>query len=352
LNLIDLRSVLNHIEIQAFAPCRLDCGGTLDLAPLALELERYQPTTITLATSILVGVSLTGGLRDMATIDWQGVGTEQVNAKHLPLSGPFALLNSICQHFGVSGFTLRIKSDAPVGSGLGGSGAAAVATIAALGVALKLRMPRQRLWIAHLAQRLENAVQASLTGYQDQLSAAFGGVNIWTWRYSHFTDPYLRHKVATRCNYADLSERVAIAFTAEQRSSTPVSYAYIQDFLAGRTREHWININNCTRKFGVSLVSKDWDGATAALAREMALRDEICPHLWPESALELRHMAEKLGCAVRTAGGNRAGCIWAFGTPGAIKKLRLDWADASIGAALRVRGVEVHTRKCVGSSRT
>jgi D-glycero-alpha-D-manno-heptose-7-phosphate kinase len=343
---IDLREVLRGRVITASAPSRLDCGGTLDLRPLALQLERIKPSTATIAISLRTIATLRAGAHNTVVIESSGIGREEMDVESLPLTGPFSLLNAIIHHFGITGFQLLVHSDVPIGSGLGGSGAVAVTVIAAIWFALsrssKMTLA-DRCWVANMAHQLENSGLASLTGLQDQLAAAFGGVNLWTWHYSDREHPYTRRVLIRQPDLRLLSERIAVAFTGELRTSTPVTAKYVEDYLAGKTRQVWIEISTWASEFGRALQDKDWGKAARALKHEMRLRDQICPHLWPKSALLLKAAAERHGCTARTGGGNRAGCVWSFGDPEAISALRAEWGTATLPAEVVSVGIEVRS---------
>jgi D-glycero-alpha-D-manno-heptose-7-phosphate kinase len=341
---VDIRGVLHERSVIASAPCRLDCGGTLDLPPLALQLEKSEPSTVTIAISLRTTATLRAGVNDTVIVESSSIGREEMAVESLPLTGPFALVNAIIHHFCITGFQLVLHSDVPLGSGLGGSGVVAVVVIAAICAALSQGTEPRMLdyfWIARLAHQLENSVAASLTGFQDQLAAVFGGVNMWTWRYSDRKRPYIRQVLLRKCDLPFLSKRIAVAFTGEQRRSTPVSAQYIRDYFAGRTRREWMEVSRWVSAFAEALKDKDCGGAWRALNEEMRIRDQMCPGLWPGSALALRATAERNGCTARTGGGNWAGCIWSFGEPEAITALREDWGKANLPAEVVSGGIEV-----------
>ncbi|MGE8061424.1 CBS domain-containing protein [Pseudomonas sp. NPDC089547] len=74
------------------------------------------------------------------------------------------------------GFDLYLRSDFPVGSGLGGSSAATTATIAAFN---ELRQDRWSTYeIAELAFQAERLCFGIAGGWQDQYASAFGGFNL------------------------------------------------------------------------------------------------------------------------------------------------------------------------------
>ena len=75
-----------------------------------------------------------------------------------------------------TGVDLQIESDAPPGSGLGGSSALVTAVVAALAMLTDRRLS------AHEVARLSHAYRARRSGisggWQDQYAAAFGGFNL------------------------------------------------------------------------------------------------------------------------------------------------------------------------------
>lgn len=342
---LDLASILQGRDVTASAPCRIDCGGALDIKQLAILMERATPMTVTIGLSLRTSVNISAAGRGLVVVDSPTLGHQELPFASLPLSGPFALLNGIIHYFGISGCRLTVDSDVPLGSGLGGSGAAAVATVAAVSKALSLssnHTPGSKLAIALLAHEIENGVQASLTGLQDQLNAIFGGVNVWIWKYSAFKRPFLRRVLLKGSAIEDLGDRLAVAFAGDERQSGAVSSRYVADYIAGRTRQEWTRICDATRDFAGALNRKDWRCAGRALRTEMAVRDHICPDLWTPQARVLKNKAEHHGCVTRTAGGNRTGSLWAFGEPSAIRLVRKEWGSANLNASISSEGLNVN----------
>ena len=74
------------------------------------------------------------------------------------------------------GFDLYVRSDFPVGSGLGGSSAVATAAVAAFN---EMRMDRWTTYeVAELAFQAERVCFGIAGGWQDQYASAFGGFNL------------------------------------------------------------------------------------------------------------------------------------------------------------------------------
>ncbi len=97
-------------------------------------------------------------------------------------SHPLGLMFAIAGYFNASGVHIEITSSSPPRSALGGSSAAAVAITAAFSaILLKENKIISRQHIAMLAHTIEETVAGVPCGMQDQLAAAYGGVNEWYW---------------------------------------------------------------------------------------------------------------------------------------------------------------------------
>lgn len=313
--------------IEASAPGRIDCCGSWDLQAFVLPFERYSPVAVNIALDIRNRVRLFAFTPGSLSIS-SGGECVQGHPESIPLRGPLALPAAILCHFGVTGARLEIQAGIPIGSGLGGSGALAVATIGAVAKAYHVVRGERRIAraaIPLLASRLEEHVGSCLTGLQDQLAASYGGANLWAWTYSRLERPFKRLSLLDRDSYCDVEQRLAIAFSGESRSSADISLSDVQGFLAGSTRSQWFEMLTQIRDFGEAIRAHRWKAAVRTLAAYSALRDRIGPDLWPPMSAKLRDSARALGCAACTGGGNRGGCIWAFGSPHSVLRLREKW---------------------------
>jgi len=96
---------------------------------------------------------------------------------HLLGSGSSGLLGAVVTVVKPSfGFDLYVRSDFPVGSGLGGSSAVATAVVAAFN---EMRLDRWSTYeVAELAFQAERVCFGIAGGWQDQYASAFGGFNL------------------------------------------------------------------------------------------------------------------------------------------------------------------------------
>ncbi len=167
------------MTIIAQAPCRISLvGGGTDVDPFA---AKYGGQVLNLAVSLYHTATLVPHPSSTITVTALGK-TLVIKAltKKLPygIDPQFDLIRAIINHFRLqfpSGFSLTITGPDHV-LGLGRSGSAAVATIAALNFWLKTRLARKQIGL--LAADLEIIELSWPGGRQDSLAAAYGGFNL------------------------------------------------------------------------------------------------------------------------------------------------------------------------------
>ena len=211
--------------VRASAPVRLDFAGAwTDVPPFsAREGGVVVNGAIGLRTEVVLEIS--GPLIRLEAED-TGAVVECVDAGGLIGDGRLDLHKAALRMFPVQGnLTLRSRSAAPAGAGLGGSGALDVALVACLARARDEHWDAREL--AEHAWHLE-AVEAGLPGgRQDQLAAAYGGFHRFTFR-----DPDVGVEPITLAPaFADaLARHVLLCYTGETRASgatiSRVSSAY------------------------------------------------------------------------------------------------------------------------------
>jgi D-glycero-alpha-D-manno-heptose-7-phosphate kinase len=162
------------------APLRLDfAGGWTDVPPFAAR-EGGVVVNAALGLSVHTDLELGGPRIKLVALDL-GEELECANAGGLVMDGRFTLHKAALRMLPVqSPCTLATRSEAPPGSGLGSSGALAVALVAALALARAERLSERE--IAEQACYLETVEAAIPGGRQDQYGAALGGFHRFTFR--------------------------------------------------------------------------------------------------------------------------------------------------------------------------
>jgi len=169
-------------EYHATAPLRLDFAGAWTDVPPFSAREGGVVVNAAIALHTHVALTLGGKLLRLVSEDL-GETLECANSGGLLLDGKLDLLKAALRMFPVLGaFTLTTRCDAPLGSGLGSSGALDVALVAALTKARLERFGERDL--AEHAWQVE-VIEAKIPGgKQDQYAASFGG-----WHRLSFRDP-------------------------------------------------------------------------------------------------------------------------------------------------------------------
>jgi D-glycero-alpha-D-manno-heptose-7-phosphate kinase len=201
-------------EFHATAPLRLDfAGGWTDVPPFSAR-EGGLVVNAGIGLHSHVALALGGKLLRLVAEDL-GETLECANSGGLILDGKLDLPKAALRMFPVlGGFTLTTRCDAPLGSGLGSSGALDVALVAAL---TRARLePLGERDLAEQAWRVE-AVEAKIPGgKQDQYAAALGG-----WHRLSFRDPDVGVEPLTLDSAfaAELERQIVLCYTNTSRVS-------------------------------------------------------------------------------------------------------------------------------------
>ena len=323
-----VRKILQRNSIEASAPCRIDSGGTWDIKAIAIPFEKIRPATVNMALDLRTSV-LIFPFRDR-WVEISSDGFSKKEAFHfdsLPFNSTFGIFFAAIAHFGFHGLQVRITSDSPVRSALGGSSTALVSLIKALSklreaIGLKGLSLRE---ILHLGYHIEDGISGGNCGLQDQAAAVYGGVNKWLWTYGKKNSNLKRESLIDSKWQKELSKRILVAYSGKSHVSADINRSWIHSFLKGDTRKGWIEINEVVSNFADSIKEKNWESSVALLKAEMAIRREITPDaLIPETSM-LIDQAEEEGCAARFTGAGAGGSVWALGDPDRIRTLRLIW---------------------------
>lgn len=324
-----LRRTLTDHLVEASAPCRIDAGGTWDIKALALPFAEEVPTTLNAALNLRTSVRLTPFKDGQVRISSRGFGRDAVFRLSSPsFRPPFGAYFAAVSHFGLHGVDVRIHSEAPVRSSLGGSSAALVALIEALKAACRFEdgdKTYSREDILHLGYAIEDAMNGGGCGVQDQAAAVFGGVNQWTWRFGNANQPFERHRLLDTEGEQAFSERMIVAFSGMGHASSQINRKWVKAFLDGKTTKGWLEVNRITRDLGQAIAVQDWRGAAGLLRREMQVRRELTPEALIPITTTLIEEAETLGCGARFAGAGAGGCVWALGRRENIEDLKDRW---------------------------
>lgn len=327
--MIPVNDLLARRTVEASAPCRIDSGGTWDIKALSLPFEATQPTTVNIALTLRTSAGLYPYKDGKVKIGSTGFAKPEIfHIDRLPFDSTFGLFFAAVSFFGFHGLEVKIDSQSPVRSALGGSSTALVALIKALSklsAALGNKSyPRKA--ILNLGYHLEDGISGGNCGIQDQAAAVYGGVHQWEWSYGNQTSPLQKTPLLNGDGRKELSKRLLVAYSGKSHTSSRTNNKWVKDFLSGKTRPGWIKANEIVRRFGEAVKTMEWNRAARLLREEMSIRREITPEALTFTTKKLIEEAEDTGCGARFAGGGAGGSLWAVGKITRIDQLKVKWA--------------------------
>ncbi|MCP4118604.1 MAG: galactokinase [Desulfobacteraceae bacterium] len=321
---MNCQQILENKVIRASVPCRIDFGGTLDISTFYLPLNRAKPSTVNLALDLRTWVTLSPWDKGMVKISSRGFESAEFKADEVPFKHPMGLMFACASFFNAHGVHIEIESTSPPRSALGGSSAAAVAIIAAFRAALG--KPIEPGSVAMAAHYLESSVAGVPCGLQDQLAAAYGGVNQWYWQLTDTGPSFVKKPLADNGEgIRELDRRLLVAYCGNPHESKDINQRWVNQFLSGNNRATWLEIASLTEQFAAALVARDFSLAGELMNRETGLRLAMTPDVLDKTGLKLFERAEAQGCGARFTGAGGGGCIWAVGKAEALAGLEADW---------------------------
>jgi D-glycero-alpha-D-manno-heptose-7-phosphate kinase len=318
----DASERVKQAAIVASAPCRVDCGGSTEHRLTGLLGRQWEPSTTTIALDLRTTVEIRGYQAGKILVESAILGTQEATPPTLPLAGPLGLIFAVLGYFGVHGIRVTVDAQAPIRSGMGGSGAA---TVAAIGALQELTAPvegreQDLRRVALLAHHLEDALYNN-TGLQDQATAAYGGVHLWRWRYADQLD-FEGEKLLADPDA--LSPHVLVAYSGKCHVGNRNSVV-LETFRQTGNLLPLREISAQARAMGQALRTEDYRAAARALSAEAEIRSRLLGGSALDEDESLMNVARDHECGARFAGHGGGGSLWAIGEAPAIAALRRDW---------------------------
>ncbi len=324
---ISIKKLLESDPVEASAPCRIDLGGTLDLKTFYYQLHHLSPCTFNIAIRQRTCVRLNPYKSDMIKISSSGFADAEYPAARAPFDHPLGLMFSIATYFRARGVHIVIDSASPPRSALGGSSAAAVALIGAFSKLFekKGQPSLSTKKTAMLAHTIEESVAGVPCGMQDQLAAAYGGVNAWYWNANVFGSLFKQRVLVEKKHYQTLERQILLAYCGMPHESKNINGKWVRQFLSGRYRNSWAEIAEHTHSFVEALVGFDIKAALAAMNSEMKIRKKMTPEVLDAMGEKLINSAVENKCGARFTGAGGGGCVWALGEGKDLRRLHDIW---------------------------
>lgn len=291
------------------SPCRADlAGGTLDIWPLGI----LHPGSLTVSAAIPVMVRLEVDLEAPPAEVWHAMGDgewrrlDQAAAlSDLSAAVAFAVRRS-------GGVRVRVRSQAALGSGLGGSSAYAVALARGILTAAGEEMADERLVL--LARDLEARVLAVPTGVQDHWAAVQAGV------LAIHHEPGGERVERLQVDPEWIGERMTVFDTGITHHSGMVNWQVIRRRFDREpdTIEALESIADAARRCRAGLIEGSEDGVGKAVADEWSARRRLAPEVCPRDLDSLIDTGLEAGAsAIKACGAGGGGSILVWHSPGA-----------------------------------
>jgi D-glycero-alpha-D-manno-heptose-7-phosphate kinase len=221
--------------------------------------------------------------------------------------GEFGLLKAAARRYGPrGGFEVVTSSDAPAGSGLGGSGAMGVALAAAFA-----QLRGERPLAAELAQRafaLEAEDVGILGGRQDQYAAALGGC-LWL----EFGEAVSATRLAAAPEtLQELERHLVLCYTGASRPSTAMHERVWRRFAERdpATVHALDGLRDCAFAMRDALMAGDLPAVGDVLARNWSHQRALSAEMETDGMRALQRAATPAGAvAAKACGAGAGGCI-------------------------------------------
>jgi len=315
-----LSKILQNQKIIAKAPTRVDLGGGIDHRVISLLCQNSNLMTFNIAIKLYTHVILESYKEGYIFVTSESIGEEEMDVNNLCFNNKFGLIAAIVSCFGVDGVKIKITTDYPKMSGLGGSGSLAIALISAFVKLLNLEKIYSQKDIVWLAHSIEDSLFKN-TGIQDQAAAFYGGVNVWKWSYNHHQKIY--KQVSIRQSKINFEKNSMLVYSGCPHYLTQKGSKIIFSFFNKKEGINFVEkVNQNTKNFLSSLSLNKLDEAADCLNNEEVLRYNFLKYKVPLSSIKVINIARKNKCGVKFVGGGGGGCLWILGNEKNLEKIK------------------------------
>jgi D-glycero-alpha-D-manno-heptose-7-phosphate kinase len=289
------------------SPCRADlAGGTLDIWPLGM----LHPGSLTVSVAIPVMVRLEVDLEAPPAEVWHAMGDDEwrrldqaAELSDLSAAVAFAVRPS-------GGVRVRVRSQAALGSGLGGSSAYAVALVRGILTAAGEEMADERLVL--LARDLEARVLGVPTGVQDHWAAVRAGV------LAIHHEPGGERVERLEVDPEWVGERMTVFDTGITHHSGMVNWQVIRRRFDREpdATEALELIAEAARRCRAELIEGSEGGVGRAVADEWSARRRLAPEVCPPDLDPIIDAGLEAGAsAIKACGAGGGGSVLVWHTP-------------------------------------
>lgn len=318
------RDQLPH-AVVAIGHGRIDFGAATDFREVSIPLARSGPATFNIAITppirVIVEKRRDGRMLVVDECRSNAGKTDpgQANSRWL--------LTMLQEYFGLEqGASIRIRSELPRSSGLGGSSAYTTCLAACLSA---LTQPgfrlndRARTRLIAFSTAAEAASGQSLVGGQDAAACVAGHAGLWQW-YPGRLDWFDRKGALSTTTELALEKRLVVAFV-EPHVSSDINRQHLASVRAAGGRADWKRIITLVHELAAALRTRAWQKAIRTMREEHCVHRSLVPERVTPKAEEVVRAAEELGGAAAVCGAGGGGSVWALVPPQQRNPLRERW---------------------------
>jgi D-glycero-alpha-D-manno-heptose-7-phosphate kinase len=298
------------VHIDSSAPTRIDlAGGTYDIWPLYLFHDGAQ--TINAALSIRAHCRLSSRRDHRVRLVSDDTGEQVEVALPSELNGDrLPLVARLVRHFGARAVDVHTRSDSPVGAGIAGSSAMAVALAGALAAWTGRVLGEEELLT--LVMNIEAQVIRVPTGVQDYRPALYGGISAVQLGVTGV------ERVALTVEPEDLEQRIVVAYTGASRQSGINNWDVMMRRINGDrvARESFDGIRDAAAGVRLALDRSHWRDLAGHLNAEWEHRKRLAPTVTTPAIDALLERARAAGAtAGKVCGAGGGGCLFCLTEP-------------------------------------
>ncbi|MEN6403182.1 MAG: GHMP kinase [Armatimonadia bacterium] len=280
--------------LRGRAPYRVSFGGGGTDLPAVANSQGGAVLNTTIAFYVHATLlPRTDGHARICSVDYDIIADYDLTAPILDQQSQLKLFDAVLKRFAPEqGFDLFVESDAPVGSGLGASGALAVLTTALLARHTGRAMTQYD--IAEAAFQANRELLGERVGRQDEYAAAFGGVNFMEFSEHGVTVIPLRLRRELIC---EIEHRFLLCHTPAERSPQDPVNEQVRLHREGRreTVEAMAALRDLAYEMRDHLCREDLDTFAADLGRAGKLKVATNPAATVALVDDMLHAAVEAG---------------------------------------------------------
>ena len=260
---------MNKVIVRA--PVRADlAGGTLDLWPIYLFHPGSRTVNVAISYYAESEVAETGDGRFEIHLTDQQYRAQYDSLQELASDPKAALIWRAVEHFHLTGLSITTRTDAPRGSGLGGSSALTVTLVRALSELAGQPFDGENL--VFLVRDLETRLLGVPAGIQDYYPPVFGGLATL-----HLVPGVpVRHPI-TGVSVNDLAQHMLLHYTGVAHFSGTNNWQMYKREIEGRKKVHrgFQKIASNAIEMERALEAGNFEAAGKALAKEWTNRKAL-----------------------------------------------------------------------------